>query len=73
MNAKRVSILLVIALATAMITAPAMPASTWRDGTIADINRVIRLVVDGRAEIEGRLPDAWMWRCVDPKGCDDGS
>jgi hypothetical protein len=71
MKAKRTGLLSVIALSAAMIAAPAVPAPAWRDGTIADINRVIRLVVDGRAEIEGRLPDAWMWRCVDPKGCDD--
>lgn len=43
--------------------------SKFKDGKASDIKHVLQLVVGGRAEIQGRLPDAWEWRCVDKSGC----
>jgi len=43
--------------------------SEFKDGKATDIKRVLQLVIDGRAEMQGRLPDAWEWRCLDKNGC----
>lgn len=45
-------------------------ACTWRQGTDAEINFVIRLVFKGQAEVRGNIQTGtWQWRYVDKMGC----
>lgn len=45
-------------------------ASEWRQGTDAEINRVMRLVYEGCAVIEGNPTSGnWRWKFVEKSGC----
>lgn len=51
----------------AVAKAVKLTAGQTADGGIAEYNQVLRLVVDGRAEIAAGQPHGYTWRCLDEK------
>lgn len=51
----------------AVIKEAKLTAGQTAEGGIAEYNQVLRLVVDGRAEIAAGQPHGYTWRCLDEK------
>lgn len=51
----------------AVIKEVKLTAGQTAEGGIAEYNQVLRLVVDGRAEIAAGQPHGYTWRCLDEK------
>ena len=51
----------------AVITAVTLAAGQTAESGIAEYNQVLRMVVEGRAEITVGQPHSYTWRCLDPR------